>query len=269
MRDSSVFLGLGATIFALAYGFYGIEMVSDQNFRIQKDLMGNYTGKIVTPGIDFVGSGITDEYSLRYEMKKIEDAQPKDKNGIFLQDLDLNIVVKNVPGPDIINFLKTYGLESKESNGKMIGISAVEKEARSLIQEVMKGFDCENLATEQNKFEKTFQEALQKKLDTMYGKVFEIGEVKIASFKLSEAVQSKIDQISAIKTEEAKAQAREKVLAAQLGILEKDVQGVKKIAQENGVAFEAVTQLMAIRASADSGSKPTQTISITSGSKKP
>jgi len=215
-------------------------IIDEGNFGIEKHWGGTYNTQPIGQGLKINTWDKIYEVYGKELLLKIDNVRPKDKNGTLLEDLDLAIGVK-VNKESAIQFMLTKGdiVFSEEKGAFLIGVDNITKEARSASNETINKFESEELTDKQSVVEETYKKDLQSVLDKQYGKdTFTVTDVKLANVQFSKSVEERIQSIQNIKTEEAKAVATEKVLKIRNEILNKEIKGLKEIANENNVTFD-------------------------------
>lgn len=215
-------------------------VIDQGNFGIEKHWGGSFNSQALGTGFQLNAFDKIYEVYGKQLLIKIENVRPKDKSGIMLKDLDLNVGIRANPGNAIPFLLQTGDIKfDTERKVYILGEDSILKESRSVANQSIRKFESEELIDKQEEVEKTFQSDLQKKLDELYGKnAFTVTEVKLANVQFSDSVEEKIQSIELIRTEESKAMATEKVLAIRNSMLNKEVKGLKEVANDNNISFD-------------------------------
>ena len=226
----------------LITGFVGLlksTIVDEGNFGIEKHLGGTYNTQALSSG--WHGNMLDKIYEVygKESLIKIEDVRPKDKSGIMLKDLDLNISVKANKENAVPFLLKTGDVSYDSEKGVYyLGTNHLPKEARSVANQTIRKFESEELIDKQNEVEESFKQDFQEQLNKLYGKgTFTVTDVKLANVQFSDAVEEKIQSIEFIRAEEAKATATDKILNIRNEMLNKEVKGLQEVAKANDISF--------------------------------
>lgn len=215
-------------------------IIDQGNFGIEKHWGGTYNTQALDSGLH--GNLFDKIYEVygKQLLVKVENVRPKDSSGIMLKDLDLNVGFK-ANKKNAVPFILQTGDITYDSASRvyMLGTDSVLKEARSSANETIRKFQSEELIDKQSEVEETFKKDFQLKLDELYGKdTFTVTDVKLANVQFSDSVEEKIQSVELIKTEEAKALATEKVLKIRNDMLNKEIKGLKEVANNNNVSFD-------------------------------
>lgn len=231
---------VGVIALAAVAGMFRSKVLTEGNFGIEKHFTGSYNTAVLNQGFQAnIFDSIYEVYG-KESLIKIENVRPKDKSGIMLKDLDLNIVIKANKDNAVPFLLKTGDMVFDDTKKAFVlGEEYISKEARSVANQTIRKFESEQLIDQQSEVEETFKQDLQSQLNTLYGKdTFTVTDIKLANIQFSDSVEEKIQSIELIRAEESKANATEKILSIRNGMLNKEVKGLQEVAKNNNISFD-------------------------------
>ena len=227
------------------------KTITEGNFGMEKYWGGSYNKTAIEPGTYFFDDVFDSWYEIygKETMIKIQDIRPKDKNGVMLKDLDLNVSIKAIPEGAIKFFLKTGDLAKAEDGIYKLGLKVLEKDAQSTFNKTMRLFTSEEALDKQDALELQFKKDLQAELDRLYGpKTFEVTEVKIANIQVAEAIEEKIQAIATVQAEQERNNATQKVLFSRQEAMTGEANVLKHTAEKTGLSIDQLLQYEMIKA---------------------
>jgi hypothetical protein len=268
----NVGLGLAATA-AIAGGLwtaFAIDRVSDGNFGIGKSISGIYQDQVINQGfsINFLTKVL--EVDGKNNIVQVSDIRPKDKDGVLLEDLDYNITY-NVNPERAVSFLRSQrDMVLSDDGTYTLGKTYVTKFAQRVATEVIRDFASVSLLDNPAEVEAAIQTVLQDRLDKEYGQgLFEVANINIASVKVSDVIEQRIQNVAAQDAAAAAAQAQMRSLEKRGEAELAEAQSIKGISDRSGVSMEQLIEIRRIRALEALNASPQVTISADRKSNSP
>lgn len=228
---------------ALISVFTGCTRVEDGQVGIVKNFSGEVKPNVIGTGYEMTVLDSVTTINAREMLISVENVRPKDKNNILLQDLDLTISVKVVRDGMVPFYLKTGDLTASKDVGVYnLGENILKKDAQSKIGATIRKFSSAELLDDKTKAEDAFKAALQVELDSLYGKAFEVMEVKIANITVSPAVEAAIQSSALLDAEKAKNEAEKSVIKGRTEIMTAKAEAIKTASRLSGVPVTEILE---------------------------
>lgn len=257
-------LGLAGTA-AIVGGLWtavAIDRVSDGNFGIGKSISGMYQDQVIEQGFSINYLTKVLEVDGKNNIVQVSDIRPKDKDGVLLQDLDYNITY-NVNPERAVSFLrKQRDMVLSDDGTYTMGKTYVTKLAQRVATEVIRNYSSVSLLDEPAVVETAIQKALQERLDKEYGTgLFEVANINLASVKVSDVIEQRIQNVAAQDAAAAAAQAQMRSLEKRGEAELAEAQSIKGISDRTGVSMEQLIEIRRIRALENLNGSPQVTVS--------
>ena len=239
-----------------------IDRVSDGNFAIGKSISGMYKDQVIEQGFSINYLTKVLEVDGKNNIVQVSDIRPKDKDGVLLQDLDYNITY-NVNPERAVSFLRQQrDMVLSDDGTYTMGKTYVTKLAQRVATEVIRDYPSVPLLDEPAVVETAIQEALQERLDKEYGTgLFEVANINLASVKVSDVIEQRIQNVAAQDAAAAAAQAQMRSLEKRGEAELAEAESIKGISDRTGVSMEQLIEIRRIRALENLNGLPQVTVS--------
>lgn len=237
----------GAAVMFGMWSLVALDKVNEGNFAVGRGINGMYKEDFIKPGFSF--NYLTRVYEIdgRNNLINIADLRPKDRDGLLLQDLDMNIIY-NVNPERSVSFIREFrDINPSEGDPGVytLGKSLLAKEAQRIAMEVIRGFGSSDMLDSPAEVEDVMRAKLQQRMDSKFGEgLFEIAGVNIANIQVAPTVEQRIAATAAQEASAAVARAQEESLEARASAELKEAQSLAEISRKTGVS---VNQLIEVR----------------------
>lgn len=247
----NVALGVAGSVAVIGAVWTGVALdrVSDGNFGIGKSVSGIYKDQVIEQGfsVNFLTRVL--EIDGKNNLVQVSDIRPKDKDGVLLEDLDYNVTYNVNPGRAVSFLRKQRDLVLSEDGTYTLGKMYMTKFAQREATQVIRNFPSLTLLDNPTEVETAIQEALQKRLDQEFGKgLFEISNINLASVKVADVIEQRIQNVAAQDAAAAAAQAQLRSLEERGAAELAEANSIKSISDKTGVSLEQLIEIRRIRA---------------------
>lgn len=229
----------------------GCSQIDSGNVGVERTL-GKVSEQALPPGIYMTVFKSVDEFTTKEISFQLQDMNPKSKDNLTMQDVDVDIYFKVAPEAVPKLFTKYQGdvmrhnqIVKDGTSDLVVGFNRVLRESRESVYNSIAAFDATTMHTKRTDLAETIRTTLQKELDANDKGAFIVTAVNVRNLVTDKNIEAAIR--SKAETDQKIAQAMKEVELARAEAEKKRV-AAEGDARANRILAESITpQLLRLR----------------------
>ena len=209
---------------------------------IVKSISGGVSNDIRTTGFELVLLDSMEIIDITQNVVSVNDAVVRDFDGITLSEFDANITFDTNPAGVIDFYKKTRSItQVKDQNGEednVLGYTIIKLELLNQLQETVAKFKSKDITSNRSKIEQSVRADLQTTLNTRFGTVFSIVDVKINKILLDPSIEKSLQLVQVTRNQQLEVEAQMEQVKMKKDLMAADLGAKAEVAGRYGISMK-------------------------------
>ena len=208
---------------------------------------GTIQSDLRTNGFEVVILDSMKQIDLTQNIIHVDHVAVRDLDGISLTDFDANITFNTNPDKVVEFYKKTKSIgEFKDENdhwNAVLGYNIIKLELINELQKAVAKYKSKDITGNRTTIEDTVKKELQTTLDTRFGNVFSIVNVKVNKVLLDPSIERSLQLVQVTRNQQLEVQAQIDQVKLKKDLLDADLRAKSEVASKYGISMKEYLEL--------------------------
>lgn len=216
--------------------------VNQGEVGIVTSFSGDVSSDVRSTGFEMTVLDSMQVIDITQNVVSVDNAVVRDSDGITLSEFDANITFDTSPAGVIEFYKKTRSITTvKDSNGdedNVLGYSIIKLELINQLQESVAKFKSKDITSNRAKIEEAVKKDLQATLNTRFGNVFSIVDVKVNKIMLDPSIEKSLQLVQITRNQQLEVEAQMEQVKMKKDLMAADLGAKADVAGRYGISMK-------------------------------